>query len=50
MEAVTHRVVIRRSQSSAVPSEQSIYPLDVARQNTGRVGHSHFVEEVYKSC
>ena len=45
-----HHVVIGRSQHRNFHLEQSIYPLDRARQDTGSVGHTHYVEEVYKFC
>ena len=45
---VTHHMVIGRNQHRNSHLEQRIHPLDIARQNTGRVGHTHCLEEVYK--
>ena len=49
-ETVMHHVVIGRSQHRNLHLEQSIYPLNIARQNIGRVGHTHDLEELYKLC
>ena len=39
-ETVMHHVVIGRSQHRNY----------IARQNIGRVGHTHYLEELYKLC
>lgn len=49
-ETVLHHVVIGCRQHRNLHLEQSIYPLNIARQNTGGVSHIHFLGEVHKSC